>query len=568
MDESKFKYLQTLDYENIKFHVYDLLRSNSQTKNDLARVVGISALAAMMKEQGDIELAMGHIEENVDDETTVGFLRKIKEQFHEQITEIENIFDYKHLLAAALFIEDRFTDVSTPEGIARLAISLLELNERDVVLDLGSGHGSFLTQAAYTSGTQKLYGVEINTESVIITNIRRLLCGLPITVIQGNILSQDFTHLSANKVFSNYPLGMRLSKLQQYIDKNAALKKVFAKAKRTVSADMVFNVAAYFNTKQPGKTVVLMTNAGTWNKPDEFLRRKLVEKGIVEGVILLPERLLSATNISLVMMVLGQSNQTVKMVDASEIFTAERRQNKLRAKDVEQIIEAYHNGTNINKRVALSAIKQQEYILNPLRHVDIDIGIKNGIELGEICLSINRGASTYSEELDALVSTKETKYRYLMLQNIQDGIIEQDLPYLNKIDDKYKKYCIGDKNLIVSRFAPFKIATAHLKKDELILASGNYYFIQLDEAKVNPIFVEVFLKSEPGIAQLNRFAKGSTTSSINISDLKRIIIPVLPRQQQDEIAKEYENLKEELLLLEQQIDIIRDKRAKVLEGVI
>lgn len=568
MDKAKYERLQTVDFRNIEYHIFDWIRDRFRTKDGLVYVVGISALAAMLKEQGSIESAMAYIKNNIDDEATVTFLRKIERQFREHIIEAKSKFHYENLLAAALFTEDRSADFSTPEGISRLAISLLELDKDDVVLDLGSGYGSFLTQVAYRSDAQNLYGVEINTESVVIANIRRLLSGLPIRIIQGNMLSQDFTYLSANKVFSNYPLGMRLSKLQQYVDKNPELSKMLSKAKRTVSGDLVFNVAGYLNTKQPGKTIVLMTNAGTWNKPDEFLRRDLVEKGIIEGVILLPERLLSTTGIPLVMMVLSQENRSVKMVDASEIYTAGRRQNVLQLENVDRIIEAYHDDTSIGKKVAPSKFKQQEYILNPLRHIDTDVGIKGGIELGELCLSVNRGAMIRSEKLDRLSSTSETRYRYLMLQNIQDGRIDQDLPYLVEIEDKYKKYCIADKNLIISRLAPFKIACAHLKDDEIILASGNYYFLKFDEVKVNPVFIEAFLKSEAGITQLNHFAKGSATPSISISDLKKVTIPNLPRQQQDEIGREYENLKEELLLLEQQIDIIHEKKARIFGWII
>ena len=572
LDKKIYEELKSKNFREVENFILGFMRKDWGIDDSLSYRVAISALALILKETKNKTSMMKYIENNIADETTLTFIKKVEKEFYKWVEELANKFDIDTLKAAVLFSEStRFTEVdmySTPEGIARLTIPLLGLKKEDSILDLGSGVGSFLIQAALVSGSQNLYGVEVNTSSVIIANIRRFVLGLPIKVIQGNVLSQDFTNLSANKVFSNHPLGMRFPNLQNYINKNPRLKKYFREAKRTVSGDWVFNMSAYLTMKQPGKTVILMTNAGTWNKPDEGLRQKLVEEGAIEGVILLPARLLSTTMVSLTLIILSQNNKEIRMVDASEIYTEGRRQNLLESADIEQILEAYKNDTTVSRKVTIGEIREQEYILNPLRYIGIDIGIKDGIPLGSLCLSINRGAMIKSTELDELASSDETNYHYLMVQNINDGIVDENLPSLIKIDEKYRKYCINDRNLIISKIFPFKVAMAHVKDNELILANGNLYFIELDETKVNPVFVQVFLQSEAGIAQLNRFAKGAAMKSISIQDLKMIQIPNLSREKQDQIAEEYENICDELIVLQRQSDMIRDKKARLLEGVI
>ena len=109
---------------------------------------------------------------------------------------------------------------------------------------------------------------------------------------------------------------------------------------------------------------------------------------------------------------------------------------------------------------------------------------------------------------------------------------------------------------------------ARVRDDEYILASGNLYFIELDETKVNPVFVEAFLQSEAGLSQLNRLSKGTVMKSISIQDLKNIRIPDLPREQQDKIAEEYSNLNDLLIVLKEQIDLSLDKKARLFEGMI
>jgi type I restriction enzyme M protein len=566
------KNLKNKKIDEVGFYIMNLLRNGINREDSVSYEIAVSTLALILKETNDRSSIINYLRNHIDNETTLTFLKKIEKKYYNQIEDLSKKFDVGTLKAAILYTEPRrftATDVSsTPEGISNLAISLLSLKKDDIILDLGSGVGSFLIKAAKSSKSENLYGVEINTTNVIISNLRKFITGLPIKVIQGNIISQDYSSLSANKVFSNYPLGMRLPMLENQLDKNTSLKKYFKEAKRTVSGDWIFGIAAYLNMNMPGKTVILMSNAGTWNKPDEVFRQKLLENGIVEGVILLPARLLSSTVIPLTMLILSHNNKEVRMVDASEIYTEGRRQNSLESKDVKKIIEAYHSKTKISKKVKLNEIAEQEYILNPQRYIGVDSGIINGISMGEISNTINRGAMIKSNELDRLISNEETNYHYLMLQNISNGVVESNLPSLVGIDNKYRKYCIRDKNLIISKISPFKVAMAHLKKDEVVLANGNLYFIELDEEKVNPIFIEIFLQSEAGISQLNRYAKGATMKSISIKDLKMIQIPNIPRAKQDQIAEEYENLCDELIVLQRQSDLIRDKKAKLLEEII
>ena len=319
---------------------------------------------------------------------------------------------------------------------------------------------------------------------------------------------------------------------------------------------------------KPGKTIVLMSNAGTWNKPDEELRKLLVEDGIVEGIVLLTARLMSSTAIPLTMMILSHNNKTVRMVDASEIYTEGRRQNSLEEQDISRIVEAYFSDSDISKSIAVDEIANNDYILNPQRYIGFELGFDNSITLAAVSASINRGVMITSNELDEIATKEETKYRYLMLGKINDGVIDSRLPCLTHIDEKYKKYCIKDGNLIISKNSPFKVALASVEEGEHILAAGNLYFIELDETRANPVFVSVFMQSEVGMAQLHRFAKGGIPKSISIQDLKKIEIPTIPREQQDRIAEEYLQLKDQLNVLQRQMELVRDKMDRIFEGVL
>ena len=68
--------------------------------------------------------------------------------------------------------------------------------------------------------------------------------------------------------------------------------------------------------------------------------------------------------------------------------------------------------------------------------------------------------------------------QYLMLSNIQNGLIDSSLPYITRIDEKNEKYCLTNRCLILSNNGyPYKIAVADVKEGLKILANGNLYIM-------------------------------------------------------------------------------------------
>lgn len=572
MDTKKYEELKGIDFKNIENSIFDTLRGDVKEDQYLLYGTSIALLARINKKITTSEDLLVRVKEAFSEEFVVIFLRKIIKEHYSLIHKLSDSADVDTLNALILFSEpSRFTRVdegSTPEGISSLAVKLLDIKEDDIVLDMGSGINSFLTHVSQYSSCTNLFGVEINTNNVLLASIRNFVLDTQITIIQGNAISENYATFNANKVFSNMPLGMRLPNLKNSLNSNSELKKIFKNAKRTVSGDWINSMAAYLNTRQSGRTVAVIANAGLWNEPDSELRKELIEKGVVEGIIQLPERLLSNTGISLTVLILSGNNDFIRMVDASQIVTKGRRQNTLEQKDIKDILEAYSTDTDISKKVSKEEISKQEYILTPNRYLDLENMITDGIPLGDVCLSINRGAMIKSKDLDEIASRISTPFHYLMLQNIKDGLIDSNLPNLVEIGQKLKKYCVKDKNLIISKLSPFKIATAHVEEGEELLANGNLYFLEIDEEKVNPVFVEMFLQSEAGMMQLDRYAKGAAMKSISIKDLKLIQLPNISRDEQDKIADDYNMLSEQLIIIQKQIDLVRDKKMRLMEEVL
>lgn len=575
LDKKKYIELQKNDYANFEWTLINSLRAFCVPDEYLVKGISVAFLTFLWKQTVEKEKTTlaSVISEKINDETTAHFLNNVAFEFGNLIFDLTDKYDEDVLVSYILFAEpNRYSEVSdyaTPRGIIKLAINILDIKPDDKVLDMGSGLNNFLITASVTENSAKYFGVEINTKSIVVANIRSLVAENDITVVQGDMLAKSCNEFGANKIFSNYPIGMKLAQLKQKIDVNPTLRKYFGNMKRNISSDWIYNFAVLDNLGDSGRAVVLMTNSGTWNSSDEMIRKYFIESGHIEGVILLPERLFTGTGIPMTLLVLGKNkSQTVKMVDASSIYTKGRRQNTLEENDIAHIMEYYNTDSKFSRSVSIEEISKEEYLLNPQRfnlsmNEDVD-----GIPFEDICIQISRGAQIKSSELDELATSESTGFHYLMLQNINEGLIEESLPNLKTIDKRYEKHCIQDNNLILSKIGfPFKVGLAHVEPNEKILANGNLYFIELDESKVNPVFVKAFLESELGQAQLSKLSKGSAMKSISIRDLIQLRIPNISRKEQEKISLQYLDLCDDIVILQKQLEKIKDKKANLLNRV-
>ena len=335
-----------------------------------------------------------------------------------------------------------------------------------------------------------------------------------------------------------------------------------------ISADWAFILSSYANQKPGGKTAVLMSNQVLFKEQDHDIREKIISEGWLEAIIALPEKLFSYTAIPFTLLIFSENNKTVKMIDASEISTRDQMKNILTDKNIQEIMEAYKHESEISKHLTYQDFEKQEFVLTPIRYFGFIPDASKMTRIDDLTRSINRGAMISRKELDTMTTTKETGIKYLKIQDIESSSINKDLPNLKNVDEKYYNYFLEEGNLVISKSSPYKIARVETPKNTKVLATGNLYYIQIDEKKVNPIFIEMYLKSDEGQAQLERLSTGSVIKTISIKNLKTILIPNLSREEQDTLVKEYLEYEEQLKLLDRQKEIISQRRKELIEKVL
>lgn len=358
-----------------------------------------------------------------------------------------------------------------------------------------------------------------------------------------------------DKIFANYPFGLKLRHLGAGMEYLKKLVEQYPGISKATSSDWIFNSLIFDMLKDNGKAVAIMTNGSTWNSIDIPMRKYFVENGLVECVIALPERMFSSTMIPTTLIVMSHGNQGVRMIDATKHFQQGRRQNEFSDKDIDLIIEALTVDHEYSKDISIEELRKNEYNLNLSRYAAGDLRFENGVPFESVIKRISRGAPCTAKQLDEMVSDCVTNMQYLMLANIRDGVIDDKLPYLSYIDQKYEKYCLKNNSLILSKNGlPYKVAVASVQKNQKILANGNLYIIELDEKKANPYYIKAFFDSEQGYTVLKSITVGAVLPNIGVDKLKKVEIPLPPIEEQNRIAEKYRATMDEIAVIKLRLE--------------
>lgn len=512
----------------------------------------------------------------LDIDNNICYLAKehISENMWEQLLNLVKRYTPENFAMVAIRtgMENEFKDsMYTPDSILKLVHRLLDVKATDKVADICCGTGSYIVSAALQENDAKYYGYDINVENSAIAQIRSELVGADAEINicdVFNLLAMD-AEIKFNKVFSNYPFGLKIRNLgagAAYLEK---LSEQYAGLSKATSSDWVFNALLCDLLTDDGKAIGIMTNGSTWNTIDTPMRNYFVEQKLVECVISLPSKMFTTTNIPTTLIVFSRNNEHIRMIDATNICQQGRRQNEFSDADIDTIIDALIVDSEYSKSVSIEEIRNNEYNLNLSRYVNDKIVYKNGEPFENAIKSITRGAPCTASQLDEMVSDSVTNMQYLMLANIQNGMIDNKLPYLSAIDKKYEKYCLKNNNLILSKNGyPYKVAVASVKEGQQILANGNLYIIELDEEKANPYYIKAFFESEQGIAALKSITVGASIPNIGVDKLKKLMIPLPPLEEQQRIAERYQAALDEIAVIKLRLEKAINKLQHIFDEAV
>lgn len=525
----------------LKFQVYSLLRGKVESDNLYMILISLAFIAyyAKMYLPGSmLNFNPDEVIKDLSDREIAVFLERQLKVLDEQSFNTIMQADINQLKEILLDLEpdgDRFNGDFTPLSVIELSNKILSIKEDDFVLDMCSGYGTYLFSSARQYPKSNFLGQDINADMIILSKIKSLVLQnanenkYRVLVEQKNVLRQN-DGISFDKSFMHMPFGMRAFMFGELenIRKEVPLLSNLTKSS---SLDWAFMIYQLLALKKDGLGVAIASVGSTFNVVDRKFREYFVNNKHLKAVIALPEKLFPTTSIKTVIYVIGHNYDDVMMIDGSNYFTSERRQNVITHEDIEKIIKAYKQEGNTSKKVTITDIKNNDYVLLPNRYLS-NISYKNGVRLGDFA-TIKRGAPLTAADLDKLSTIENTDNQYLMLSDISEGIISEDLHYITQIESSLEKYLIKEGNLILSKIgSPFKVAVLD-KRESNVLANGNLYIIEVDKTKANPYYLQAFLQSEDGQKLLQSISAGVSFSTVGIGDLSNMELPLPDLKEQN-----------------------------------
>ncbi len=285
----------------------------------------------------------------------------------------------------------------TPSEVSLLLSLLLGIDENTrqdkSIYDPTCGSGSLLLKASSLAGKKGLtiYGQEKDISTTALCKMNMILhhsadadiakggsstLSNPLFIKNGML--QTFDYVVANPPFSlkNWTDGLSIDpKSKQVI--NDHFNRFEDGTPPEKNGDFAFLLHIIKSLKNTGKGAVILPHGVLFRGNAEgVIRKNLLTKGYIKGVIGLAPNLFYGTSIPACVIVLDKENaharKGVFVIDASKDFKKDGNKNRLRDQDVQKMIDTFNAYKEIpyySKMVSLEEISANDYNLNIPRYI-------------------------------------------------------------------------------------------------------------------------------------------------------------------------------------------------------
>jgi len=303
----------------------------------------------------------------------------------------------------------------TPAEVSRVMAKVIGISEAkrqdQTVYDPTCGSGSLLLKAAdETKYGITIYGQENDVATRALSKMNMILHNNPTADIwRGNTISaphfkntdgtlKTFDFVVANPPFSTKSWSNGIDPMNDEYGRFDGFG-----IPPTKNGDYAFLLHMIKSMKSTGKAAVILPHGVLFRGNVEAeIRKNIIKRGYIKGIIGLPSNLFYGTPIPACIIVLDKENAETRkgvfMIDASKGFYKDGNKNRLRFRDIHNIVDVFTKQLEIPKysrMVPLSEISdnKNDYNLNIPRYIDNqededlqDIGahLKGGIPAKDI----------------------------------------------------------------------------------------------------------------------------------------------------------------------------------------
>ena len=312
----------------------------------------------------------------------------------------------------------------TPAEVSRIMASAIGIdkakNQKETIYDPACGSGSLLLKAhalakSSTGLDLAIYGQEIDNATAALARMNMLIHNaVGAEIKNNNTLStpdfldpktgglKTFDYIVANPPFSfkSWTNGVNIG--------SDPFKRFEYGLPPEKNGDYAFLSHILASLKSNGKGAVILPHGVLFRGNSEgTIRKEIVKRGYIKGIIGLPANLFYGTGIPACIIVIdkeGAGSRTgIFMIDASKGFVKDGPKNRLRERDIHLIVDTYLNQTQVDRYSRMVPITEiadakNDYNLNLPRYIDTS----DPEDLHDLDAHFNGGIS--NQDIDALAS--------------------------------------------------------------------------------------------------------------------------------------------------------------------
>jgi type I restriction enzyme M protein len=278
----------------------------------------------------------------------------------------------------------------TPAEVSRIMAQILGIRSAKTsaattVCDPTCGSGSLLLKVADEARTPvTLYGQEKDSTTSGLARMNMILHNNPTALIeQGNTLAdpkfkdgdslKTFDYVVANPPFSDKRWSTGLTPDEDSFERFKGFGVPPAK-----QGDYAYLLHIVRTLKSTGKGACILPHGVLFRGNAEAdIRRNLIKKGYIKGIIGLPANLFYGTGIPACIVVIDKEDAPARkgifMIDASAGYIKDGPKNRLRDQDIHKIVDVFNKQVEVPKysrMVSFDEIERNEYNLNLPRYID------------------------------------------------------------------------------------------------------------------------------------------------------------------------------------------------------
>ena len=404
---AKLKPTQLISYLYAQQNVDDFYKNFNETLNDIA-VQNSGTFSVHTASNKNVLLFDANLfnvitDEDKRDDAARAVINRLSENRFDFVEAFGHGFDFFSTIFEYL-IKDyntngggTYAEYYTPHSVARIIAKILVNGNENLqdqkVLDPSAGSGTLLMNIAHEIGIDRcsVYSQDISQKSSNLLRLNLILNNLAhsiTNVVEGNTLTAPkHTGKKFDFIVSNPPFGLRKNAYEDSyneINNNPVWSERFFAGipnlpkedndKSKANVYLLFLQHVLWMMSDSGKAAIVVPTGfiTAHNTIEKKIRKQLIEKKWLKGVVSMPSYIFAntGTNVSVIFIDKTNKDDTVTLVDASKlgekIKEGKNQRTIIRAEEEQKIIDAFLNMEaieNFSVKVGYNEIKEKDYSL-------------------------------------------------------------------------------------------------------------------------------------------------------------------------------------------------------------